>query len=81
MDPNMPQVARRTMQVDFETSIMNMNLRQLKDTKGNMESEYARIPITITGKSLQVRKRKEELEYELDLLDKYINRAQQQARI
>mgnify|MGYP001568533798 CR=1 FL=1 len=40
-----------------------------------MESEYARIPITITGKSLQVKKRKEELEYELDLVEKYISRA------
>lgn len=40
-----------------------------------MVSEYARIPITITGKSLQVKKRKEELEYELDLIEKYINKA------
>ena len=40
-----------------------------------MEGEYARIPLTITGKSIGVRKRKEELENELDLIDKYINRA------
>jgi len=41
-----------------------------------MESEYARIPITISGKSLQLRKRKEELEYDLDLIEKHISRAQ-----
>ena len=41
-----------------------------------MEAEYTRIPLTISGKSLGVRKRKEELEYELDLIDKYIGRAQ-----
>jgi hypothetical protein len=41
-----------------------------------MESEYARIPITISGKSLQLRKRKEELEYELDQIEKHISRAQ-----
>lgn len=40
-----------------------------------MEAEYARIPIILTGKSLQIRKRKEELEYELDLIEKYIGRA------
>jgi hypothetical protein len=35
------------------------------------------MPITIiSGKSIQMRKRKEELEYELDLIDKYISRAQ-----
>ena len=46
-----------------------------------MEAEYARIPITgITGKSLQVKKRKEELEYELDLVEKYISRAKNQFR-
>ena len=39
-----------------------------------MEAEYARIPITITGKSIQVRKRKEELEYELDLIEKHLGR-------
>ena len=42
-----------------------------------MEAEYARIPIIMTGKSLQIRKRKEELEYELDLIEKYISRAKQ----
>lgn len=42
-----------------------------------MEAEYARIPINITGKSMQVRKRKEELEAELDLVEKYIGRLKQ----
>jgi len=40
-----------------------------------MEAEYARIPLTVTGKSLHIKQRKEELEYELDLVEKYINRA------
>lgn len=43
-----------------------------------MEAEYARIPIVVTGKSLQVKKRKEELEYELDLIEKYISRSKNQ---
>jgi hypothetical protein len=40
-----------------------------------MEAEYARIPINIAGKSIVVRKRKEELEAEFDLVEKYIGRA------
>lgn len=40
-----------------------------------MEAEYARIPIAIHGKGFAVKKRKEELEYELDLVEKYIGRA------
>lgn len=51
-----------------------MNLEQLQCVKQRMESEYARIPITVTGKSLHVQKRKEALEYELDLIEKYIHR-------
>jgi riboflavin synthase alpha subunit len=43
-----------------------------------MEAVYQRIPITISGKSMQVKKRKEELEYELDLVEKYIGRAKAQ---
>lgn len=39
-----------------------------------MEAEYSKIPITIIGKSLHMKKRKEELEYELDLVEKYISR-------
>jgi hypothetical protein len=31
-----------------------------------MEAEYAKIPITVSGKGLAVKKRKEELEHELD---------------
>ena len=46
-----------------------------------MEAEYARIPITISGKSLQVKKRKEELEYELDTVEKYIARSKLQFRL
>ena len=46
-----------------------------------MEAEYSKIPITISGKSLHVKKRKEELEYELDLVEKYISRARINQRI
>ena len=38
-----------------------------------MESEYARIPIAIGGK-IALKRRKEEVEYELDLVEKYIGR-------
>lgn len=43
-----------------------------------MEAEYARIPIAIQGKGFAIKKRKEELEYELDLVEKYISRAKKQ---
>ena len=42
-----------------------------------LEGEYQRLPITVSGKSIQVRKRKEELEFELDLVEKQIYRARQ----
>ena len=45
-----------------------------------MEAEFARVPIVITNKSFHVKKRKEELEFELDLVEKYINRAKLQNR-
>jgi hypothetical protein len=37
-----------------------------------LEQEYSKIPITINGKSMQVKKRKEDLEFELDVLEKNI---------
>jgi len=57
-----------------------MNLRDLKSYKAKMEGEYAKIPITASSKSLQVRKRKEELEYELDVIEKQIMRVQTTVR-
>ena len=57
-----------------EKMLEEMNLRDLKNYKAKMESEYAKIPITASSKSLQVRKRKEELEYELDVIEKQIMR-------
>jgi hypothetical protein len=39
-----------------------------------LESEYSKIPITINGKSLQLKKRKEELEFELDAIEKNISK-------
>ena len=39
-----------------------------------MEAEYSRIPIAIGGK-IALKQRKEELEYELDMVEKYISRA------
>ena len=75
-------------QQDFESIVQEMGLADMQATKQKvsptfhclfiqMEAEYARIPIILTGKSLQIRKRKEELEYELDLIEKYIGRAKQ----
>ena len=46
-----------------------------------LEGEYQRLPITVSGKSIQVRKRKEELEFELDLVEKQIYRARQRGAI
>ena len=38
-----------------------------------LENEYSKMPITINGKGLQLKKRKEELEFELDIIEKNIN--------
>ena len=46
-----------------------------------MEAEYARVPIVISNKSMHVKKRKEELEFELDLIEKFINRTKLQNRM
>ena len=46
-----------------------------------LEGEYQRLPITVSGKSIQVRKRKEELEFELDLVEKQIYRARQRGAV
>jgi hypothetical protein len=37
-----------------------------------LEQEYQKIPITINKKSIQLQKKKEELEFELDAVDKNI---------
>jgi riboflavin synthase alpha subunit len=39
-----------------------------------LESEYQKIPITINGKSMQLKKKKEELEFELDAIEKNISK-------
>lgn len=54
-----------------------MSVPELMEHKQELEGEYQRLPITVSGKSIQVRKRKEELEYELDLVEKQIYRARQ----
>ena len=46
-----------------------------------LEQEYQRLPITVSGKSMQVRKRKEELEFELDTVEKQIYRARQRGAL
>jgi hypothetical protein len=68
------QARREGNSFETEQQLHEMNLEQLQCVKQRMESEYARIPITVTGKSLHVQKRKEALEYELDLIEKYIHR-------
>lgn len=57
--------------------LANMTMPELMGHKQDLESEYQRLPITVSGKSIQVRKRKEELEFELDLVEKQIYRARQ----
>lgn len=52
-----------------------MSVPELILHKQDLESEYQRIPITVSGKSIQVKKRKEELEFELDTVEKQIYRA------
>ena len=54
-----------------------MSMGELMGHKQDLESEYQRLPITVSGKSMQVRKRKEELEFELDQVEKQIYRARQ----
>lgn len=49
-----------------------MTPKDLLHVKANKEQEYAKIPLVMQGKGIQLKKRKEELEYELDLLDKTI---------
>jgi hypothetical protein len=44
-------------------------------TKSRLEAEYAKIPITVSGKGIAIKKRKEELEHELDQIEKVIYRA------
>ena len=65
---------RQGSSAEIEQQYNDMSLPELQLAKQRMEHEYARIPITVTGKSLQVQKRKEALEYELDLIEKYILR-------
>ena len=65
---------RQGSSTEIEQQLHEMNLQELQNAKQRMENEYARIPITVTGKSLHVQKRKEALEYELDLIEKYIHR-------
>ena len=65
---------RQGSSTEIELQLHEMNLQELQNAKQRMENEYARIPITVTGKSLHVQKRKEALEYELDLIEKYIHR-------
>lgn len=45
--------------------------------KQHLEQEYSKLPITVNGKSMQVRKRKEELECELDQIEKEVYRIKQ----
>ena len=47
-----------------------MSVSELMGRKQELEGEYQRLPITVSGKSIQVRKRKEELEFELDTVEK-----------
>ena len=47
-----------------------MSVGELMSHKQDLECEYQRLPITVSGKSMQVRKRKEELEFELDMIEK-----------
>lgn len=53
----------------------NNVLTDLLGTKGRLEAEYAKIPITVSGKGIAIKKRKEELEHELDQIEKVIYRA------
>ena len=39
-----------------------------------METEFSLIPNTLSGKSPQMKNRKEELEYQLSIVDKYLGR-------
>ena len=39
-----------------------------------LELEYQKIPITINGKTMQLKKKKEELEFELDAVEKHISK-------
>eukprot|EP00347_Sterkiella_histriomuscorum_P014734 403359749 len=57
-----------------------MHLQQLLQDKQKLESEYSKIPITINGKSLQIKKRKEELEFDLDVIEKSITKCMQKIR-
>lgn len=52
-----------------------MSVPELMGHKKELEGEYNKLPITVSGKSIQIRKRKEELEFELDLVEKQIYRA------
>lgn len=58
-----------------------MAVQDLIAHKQDLESEYQRLPITVSGKSMQVRKRKEELEFELDQVEKHIYRARQRGAL
>lgn len=58
-----------------------MGVSELVQHKQDLESEYQRLPITVSGKSMQVRKRKEELEFELDQVEKNIYRARQRGAL
>ena len=61
--------------------VANMSVGELMSHKQDLECEYQRLPITVSGKSMQVRKRKEELEFELDMIEKQIYRARQRGAL
>ena len=76
-DPNMAAYARQNAQQKQPqiAQLANMSVPELMGHKQELEEEYQRLPTTVSGKSIQVRKRKEELEFELDLVEKQIYRA------
>ena len=96
-DPNMHSYARQNIQkLPQIHQLSQMSVHELVVHKSDvsvfskvlnfifpvqLEVEYQRLPITVSGKSIQVRKRKEELEFELDTVEKQIYRARQRSAI
>ena len=74
MDPNLCYMRQQVGSSDLDATLQDMCFSDMQALKSQMMAEYQKIPITVSGKSLHIKKRKEELEFELDIVEKHMRR-------